>query len=255
VKGVTGVSPDPTRPISTGWQPQHSAAQHQYEGRRRRRFPLKTVIAIIILLLLLVGADRVAAAVAEGKVASKIQSSMSLSGKPSVDIEGFPFLTQLLISRDLRTVVITGHDLSDGKLDFTNFNATASNVRIHSGFKSATVDSFNGSVTVTLSSVASAGDIPSGITFAPDGPNMVKASVKVLGFDATATARVTVQDADHIRVQVIDAGGIPVSALGNAADFSVAVPGLPSGVSLTGVNVTSAGVQVSFSGTNTTLGQ
>lgn len=241
--------------MPTSRQAQRSAAQHQYEGRRRRRFPLKTVIAIVVLLLLLVGADRVAVAVAEGKVASKIQSSMTLSAKPSVDIEGFPFLTQLLISRDLHTIVITGHNLTNGKLDFSSLNATASNVHINSGFKSATVDSFSGSVIVTLSSVASAGDIPSGITLAPDGPNMVKASVKVLGLDATATARVTVQGTDHIRVQVIDAAGIPTSALGNAADFSVPVPGLPSGVSLTGVNVTSTGVQVSFAGTNTTLGQ
>lgn len=241
--------------MPTSRQAQRSAAQHQYGSRRRRRFPLKTVIAIVVLLLLLVGADRIAVAVAEGKVASKIQSSMSLSGKPSVDIEGFPFLTQLLIARDLHTIVITGHNLTNGKLDFASLNATASNVHINSGFQSATVDSFRGSVTVTLSSVASAGDIPSGITLTPDGPNLVKASVKVLGFDATATARVTVQGTDHIRVQVIDAAGIPTSALGNAADFSVPVSGLPSGVSLTGVNVTSTGVQVSFSGTNTTLGQ
>jgi hypothetical protein len=237
--------------MPAGWQAQPRTAQHQYENRRRRRFPLKTLIAIIILLLLLVGADRLAAHIAESKVASKVQTSMSLSGQPSVDIEGFPFLTQL-IGRNLHTIVITGSNLTDGQLDLASINATARNVHIN-GTSSATVGSFNGSVTVTLSSVASAGDVPAGITLSPDGSDMVKATVRVLGLDATATARVTVQGSD-IHVEVIDAGGIPASVLGSAADFNVPVPKLPSGVSLTGVNVTSAGVQVSFSGTNTTLG-
>jgi hypothetical protein len=237
--------------MPAGWPAQQPAAQHEYEYRRRRRFPLKTVIAIIILLLLLVGADRLAAHIAESKIASKVQSSMSLSGKPNVDIEGFPFLTQL-IGRDLHTIVITGSNLTDGKLDLASINATARNVHIN-GTSSATVGSFNGSVTVTLTSVANAGDIPAGVKLSPDGSDLVKATVSVLGFDATATARVTAQGSD-IHVQVINAGGIPASVLGSAADFSVPVPKLPSGVSLTGVNVTSAGVQVSFSGTNTTLG-
>jgi hypothetical protein len=65
--------------MPAGWPAQQPAAQHEYEYRRRRRFPLKTVIAIIILLLLLVGADRLAAHIAESKIASKVQSSMSLS--------------------------------------------------------------------------------------------------------------------------------------------------------------------------------
>ncbi|MGD0557309.1 MAG: DUF2993 domain-containing protein [Streptosporangiaceae bacterium] len=246
------MSSDPTRPMPADWQTQRSAAQHQYEYRRRRRFPLKTTIAIVVLLLLLVGADRVAAAITESQIASHVQKSMTLSGKPSVDVEGFPFLTQL-IGRDLHTIVITGHNLTDANLDLASINITARNVHIH-GTSSATVDSLNGSVTVTLSSLASAANIPASIKLTPDGSNMVKATVSVLGFNATATARV-IEISDRIHVQVIDAGGIPASVLGSDADFSVAVPGLPSGVSLTGVNVTSAGVQVSFSGTNTTLGQ
>jgi hypothetical protein len=247
------VSQDPTRPMPADWQTRQPAAHHQYRERRRRRFPLKTVIALVILVLLLAGADQFARVYAQNQIASRVQSSMSLSGKPSVDIEGFPVLTQALISRDLHTIVITGHNLTDGQLDLASINATASNVRIH-GTSSATIGSLNGSVTVTLSSVAKAANIPSEIKLSPDGSNMVKATVSVLGFNATGTARVTVSGND-IHVQIVDAAGIPARVLGSDSDFSVPVPKLPSGVSLTGVAVTSAGVQVSFAGTNTTLSQ
>jgi hypothetical protein len=231
-------------------QPEQPSREYEFR-RRRRRFPVKTTIAIVVLLLLLVGADRVGAAITENAMASQVQTSMTLSGKPSVSVQGFPFLTQLAAS-DLSNVVITGHNLTDGQLDLASINVTAHNIHIH-GTSSATIDSLNGSVTVTLSSIANAGNVPAGIALTPDGPNMVKATINILGFDTTATARVSQQGANGIHVQVIDAGGVPASALGSFADFTVTVPKLPSGVSISSVNVTGAGVQVDFTGTDTTF--
>ena len=257
---------DPTRPLPTGWQnpqPQHQPApshDNTPSGNpapsydyRRRRFPRKTVIAIIVLLVLLFGVDRAAAAITENQMASRFQTQLSLSGKPSVSIPGFPFLTQLA-ARDFHTVNITGHNLTDGQLDLANIDVVAHNMRIKST-SSATVDSLNGSVTATLSSIANAGGVPAGITLTPAGANEVKATVSVLGLDATATAQVTQEGSDKIHVHVIDAGGIPSSVLGSLADFTVSIPKLPAGVSISGVTVTSAGVQVNFTGSHLTLTQ
>jgi hypothetical protein len=245
------VSADPTRPLPTGWQtPQNAPVQY---NDRRRRFPLKTTIAIVVLILLAFGADRVTAAITENQVASRFQTSMSLSGKPSVNIQGFPFLTQLA-ARDFHSVVVTGHNLTDGQLDLANINLVAHDVHIN-GTSSATVDSFTGSVTVTLSSIANAGGVPAGVTLTPGGGNTVKATVSVLGVDATATAQVTLEGSDKIHVHVTDAGGIPSSVLGSLADFTVSVPKLPAGVSISSVSVTGAGVQVNFTGTHVTLSQ
>ena len=56
----------------------------------------------MIIVVLVVG-DRAANAYTEDQMASQIQSSLALSGKPHVTIQGFPFLTQLA-ARDFRTV-------------------------------------------------------------------------------------------------------------------------------------------------------
>ena len=244
------MSTDPTRPLPTDWQnPRHGAPVYE---PRRRRFPVKTTIALVVLIVLLVVADRVAAAVAENEVASKVQTSMSLSGKPSVDIKGIPFLTQV-IGQDFHTVVITGHNLTDGQLDLANIDITANNIHTH-GFSSATIGSLNGTITVTLTSAANALGLPAALTLSPDGPNTVKATASVLGFSTSETARVSVGSGNKIQVQVLNAGQLS-SLLGGNTSFSFAVPHLPSGVTLTGVTVTSGGVQISFSGTNATFSQ
>jgi hypothetical protein len=245
------MSMDPTRRLPTDWQEPRHGAPVEY-GRRRRRFPVKTTIALVVLVLLLFAADRIARAVTENAMASRFQSSLNLSAKPSVDIEGFPFLTQLA-GRDFHTVLVTGNNMTDGQLDLANIDVTASNVRLHN-FSSASVDSINGTATITLASIVRAADLPGAITFTPDGPNQVKATVSVDGVSASAIAQISVEGSNRIHGQVTNFGGIPASVLGNAADFTVAVPDLPSGISVTGVTVTSAGVQISFSGTDTTFG-
>jgi hypothetical protein len=223
-------------------------AQHQYAETRRRRFPLKTVIGLVILLLLLVGADRVAAAVAENEMASQVQTSMHLSGQPNVNIQGFPFLTQL-IGRDLHTVVITGSNLKDGQLDLTNINVTAHGLHIH-GLKSASIDRLGGTVTITLASIANAANLPAQVTLRPTGPHTVQATVGALGLSATVTAEVTESAGNQIHVHVLNGSGLPFPT-----DFDVPIPSLPQGVSINSVIVTSAGVQVAFSGTNTSFSQ
>ena len=102
------MSADPTRPLPEWWQaqpqPQGPAGPDFVVGkrRRRRRGPLIVLITVIVILILLVVSDRVANAYAENQMASQIQSSLGLSGKPDVTIHGFPFWTQL-IAHDFKT--------------------------------------------------------------------------------------------------------------------------------------------------------
>ena len=55
--------------------------------RRRRRWPLITLIVIIVILVV---GDRAANAYTENQMASQIQSSLGLSGKPKRDHPGVP---------------------------------------------------------------------------------------------------------------------------------------------------------------------
>jgi hypothetical protein len=216
---------------------------------------------VIVLLVLLVVSDRVANAYAENQMASQVQSSLGLSGKPDVTIQGFPFWTQL-IARDFKTVDVTAsnetvnvNSVGSGLLKIANLNATLHGMHIH-GTNSATVDQFTATILVTFTSLGNVGGIPSGITMTADGPNQIKATVSLLGlFSDSATVQVTQTGPNQIRVKVIDFGGIPASALGNLAEFTVTIPKLPAGVTIQNVSVTQQGLQITATGQNTTLSQ
>ena len=222
--------------------------------RRRRKWPL---ITLIVIVLVLVVGDRVANAYTENQMASQVQSSLDLSGKPSVTIQGFPFLTQLA-ARDFRTVDVTASNETagpGGQLEIASLNATLHGMHIN-GLNSATIDQFNASALVTFTALGKVGGIPQGITLSPDGPNQVKANISIGGLlNETAVAQVTQSGPSQINVKIIDAGGIPTSLLGPLANFSFSIPKLPAGVSIQSVSVTQQGVLITAEGHNTTLSQ
>ncbi|HEY0805537.1 MAG TPA: DUF2993 domain-containing protein, partial [Pseudonocardiaceae bacterium] len=55
-----------------------------------------TVIVVVVLASLLVGADYGLAAAAEYQVSKKMRTNLNLANDPSVNIHGFPFITQAL---------------------------------------------------------------------------------------------------------------------------------------------------------------
>jgi hypothetical protein len=221
--------------------------------RRRRRWPF---ITLIVIILVLVVADRAANAYTEDQMASQVQSSLALSGKPHVTIQGFPFLTQLA-ARDFRTVDINASNETagpGGQLEIASLTATLHGMHIH-GLKKATIDQFNASALITFTALGNAGGIPQGITLSADGPNKVKASVDILGVTGTAVAQVTQAGPGKINIKVTDLGGLPPDVLGSLADFTVTIPKLPAGVAIQSISVTQQGLQITASGQNTTLSQ
>jgi len=268
------MSSDPTHPLpewqrTPDWQqpPQWQQPQGPTEPptlvvkRRRRRGPLIALITVIVILILLVVSDRVANAYAENQMASQIQSSLGLSGKPDVTIHGFPFWTQL-IAHDFKTVTITASNetinsasAGGGALEIASLNATLHGLHFHgfSSSSSATVDQFNATALITFTALGDVGGVPQGVTIAADGPNQVTATLSVLGINLSATAQVTQSGPNQIHVHVTDFGGIPADALGNFADFTFSIPNLPAGVTIQSVSVTQQGLMVTIVGQNTTL--
>jgi hypothetical protein len=257
------MSADPTRPLPERWQTQGQAEPTFVTRRRRRRKgPVIALITLIVIVVLLVVSDRVANTYAENQIASQVQSSLALSGKPHVTIQGFPFWTQL-IARDFKTVDITASDetinsasAGGGALEIQSLDATLHGLHFQ-GFNSttATVDEFNASALITFTALAHVGGIPQGITLTSGGGNTVKASISLGPLNLSAEAQVTLSGPNTINVKVTNAGGIPLSALGNLADFNISIPKLPPGVSIQSVSVTQQGVMISISGQNTTLSQ
>ena len=260
------MSADPTRPLPEWWQTQGQGPAEPptfvIQKKRRRKGPLIALITVIVILVLLVVSDRVANAYAENQMASQVQSSLGLSGKPSVTIHGFPFWTQL-IAHDFKNVTITASNetinsasAGGGALEIASLNATLHGLHFQ-GFSSntATVDQFNATALITLTELGSLGGVPQGVTLTQDGPNQIKAtlSLPVLG-DVSATLTVTQAGPNQIRVHISDLGGIPADQLG-FSDFTVTIPKLPAGVTIQSVSVTQQGVMVSIAGVNTTLSQ
>jgi hypothetical protein len=211
---------------------------------------------LIVIVLVLVIGDRAANAYTENRMASQIQSSLALSGKPDVTIQGIPFLTQLA-ARTFNTVDVNASNETAGpagQLEIANLTATLHGMHIH-GTNSATVDQFTASALVTFTALAHAGGIPQGITLSAGGPNQIKATVDILGFSSDATVKVTQVGGDKINVKVTDFGGLPSDVLGNLVNFNISIPKLPAGVTIKNISITQQGLKITAAGTNTTLSQ
>ncbi|HEX9538413.1 MAG TPA: DUF2993 domain-containing protein [Streptosporangiaceae bacterium] len=219
--------------------------------RRRRRWPVILTIVVIVLAVLLVIADRAAAAYTENRVAGQMQAQ-GFSSKPHVSIQGIPFLTQLA-SKDFKNVQITATGEKAGPVQIDHIDAVLRDVRLNSSFNGGTVASLDGTGLITFASLANASSAP-GIKITAAGSDKVQIAIDLGIVSGSATAQVTKVGANQIRVKVISAQGLPVSALGGLADTTIPIPNLPMGMTLQSVSVSAQGVLIHITGQNVSFG-
>lgn len=226
--------------------------------------PVRLLVAVGILAAAAYGADRVAAHVAANKIAAVVQSDAHLADRPHVTVKGFPFLTQVVKGRyghiDVTASDLFGDAARNGgavlHLDFAGVQIPASKA-LRGEVVRIPVQQVTGSATVPFADLQSVSHVPglSSLAGVPDSSDEIALSeqISVGGVDVAAqlTAVVAV-DGGVIVVTPRDlalANGVPVpaavtkSVLAHAA-FSVRLPGLPSGVSVTGVRVTPDGISI-----------
>ena len=232
--------------------------------RRRRGGCLRSlVIGVVVIVILLVAADFVAKAVAQNVAASQIQKQ-GFPKKPSVKIEGFPFLTQVA-SHDLHQVRLSASDVPEGPVEITAVNAVANNIHLNSGFNSGTIGQVSGTVLISFGSLSStvtkelgpAGQLvaSSGLHLSAAGPDEVKASVDLVVASGSATWRVTRVSGQELSVQLVASSGLPAEVLGPIRSFSFSIPKLPFGLTIQNVSVTSSGIVGQISATNVAFSQ
>jgi LmeA-like phospholipid-binding len=256
------VSDYPGRPRSrAGWpsQPQQYTGDDydaaDYPPRRRRRRGRGIVISFLVLALVVAAfmiGDQMAKSYAQDKIARQIQTQAALAAKPSVNIEGFPFLTQLF-AHDVRKVDISARNVREGKLVISAINATASGVHLNSSFSGATVDQVNGTAVITFASLEAAAGTK-GITLAADpagGPRSLQASAGPLA----AKAKVKLASPTQVTVKMESLGGIGGSLIGQLPGYVINIPALPAGLKVNSVSVTRQGVVLTAAARNTTLSQ
>jgi len=222
------------------------------------------LFTVIVLLILLVIGDRVALAVTENDMASQFQQN-GLPVKPSVTIEGFPFLTQLA-AKDFNKVDISASNVpvplpTGGNLSITSIKATINGLHIssYSSTASARVDQMNATVFVSFSALAAAGGIGdgTGVTFSPVNGNTVKVTASLAGLlSDSEEVQITVTGPQTISVKVLPSGGSLGSVLGSLGSFSFNLPkGVPPSLKITNISLNSQGVTASAAATNATFSQ
>lgn len=241
-----------------------------YPVRRRRRH--RGLTALLVVLIVLAAAffigDSYARGYAQNMIANKIQSSSKLASKPTVSIKGWPFLTQVA-SRDVKQVDISAKDVLESGLDIASINATAKDVRLNSSYNDATIGHTTGTAVISYSSLAAKSGVK-GLSLSADpsgGPHEAKITLRSLSAVAPAsvaqflpsgpvsgTAKITQSGPSAVSVQPESLGKVPLSQLGSALDFTVKIPQLPMGMSVTGVSVKQQGIGVQVSAHDTTLG-
>jgi hypothetical protein len=222
------------------------------------------LVTLVVLLVLAVVADRVAVAVAEDRVAEAIEQRGDLAGIPDVDIEGWPFLTQV-VAGDYEDVRIRLDAADLGQPEGTSADVRLNGLHVPlsdllgSSVEQIPVDRIDG--TVTLSYELLSRELGTDTTLAPEGDGLrVAKTVEVLGQEVPLTAVGTVtldgQDlviaVDGATVAGVDLPGSVVRAASDALDLRYALQ-LPFGLELTGVSPGEDGVLVTGGAVDTVL--
>jgi LmeA-like phospholipid-binding len=264
--GAWGTPPPAPPQPGAQWGPQAPAPRVRRGQRRRRtRRSVMVTFTIVVVLILLVIVDRVANAVTENAFASQFQSQ-GVPVKPSVSIEGFPFLTQLA-AKDFNKVDISASNIpvnlpTGGSLSITSVHATVNGLHI-SGYSSsanATVDHITATAFVSFGSLAAAGSLGgTGVTLTQAGPNTVKITAGLAGIASdTEEAQILQTGPQTIEIKIVNNGGGLGSVLGSVGfnSFSFTLPKVvPASLRITGLTLNSQGLTVSAAASHATFSQ
>ncbi|MGY1617142.1 DUF2993 domain-containing protein [Geodermatophilus sp. SYSU D00691] len=223
------------------------------------------LITVVVLLGLALVADRLAVGFAEDRVAEQLATQGRLQGTPSVEIGGFPFLTQVVAGdyEDVR-ISLTADEL--GQPEGTSADVVLQGVQVplsslvSGSVTEVPVDHVDGTATLAYDLLAA--ELGGDTTLAPEGDGLrITRTVEVAGFTLPLTAAGTVTlDGNQLVVDVEEAAGagadVPgwlVGEVSDLLDLRYDIPALPFGLQLTGVRPGEDGVVVTVEATDTVL--
>ncbi|MEV0228072.1 DUF2993 domain-containing protein [Nonomuraea sp. NPDC050786] len=209
----------------------------------------KLIVFLIVLIVLLGVVDRVAVAGVERDLANRIAAASDLSGKPTVTIEGIPFLTQAISGRypevrfDLGTFTYGGvpvENLRGAAYDVTapladvlqnRANIQARRVAISGILSRKTIDKY----------------APQGVKIGGNGQRLTASGEVTVGVQKVkfnAEMRVEVADGG-IKLQAEKINGVP-GQLAQLVSYTIPFKGkLPFDVKVTGVKSVTQGLEFS----------
>ncbi|MER6004253.1 DUF2993 domain-containing protein [Nonomuraea angiospora] len=209
----------------------------------------KLIIFLIVLVILLVAVDRVAVAGVERDLSNRIAAATDLSDKPTVTIEGIPFLTQA-ISGHYPEVRFNLGTFTYGGVPIKNLRGAAYDVT------APLADVLQNRANIQAGRVAIAGTLtratidkyaPSGVKIGGNGERLTASGEVTVGVNKVkfnAEMRVELVDGG-IKIQAEKIEGVP-DQLASLVSYTIKFKGkLPFDVKVTGVKSVAEGLEIS----------
>jgi DUF2993 family protein len=216
-------------------------------------------ISAVVLVVAVLGADRGAKLAAERVAAGRLQTALSTSQRPTVDLGGFPFLPDL-ISRKFSHITVDLVGASGGKVSIAHIHADLYGVsRQGDGIRA---DEISGYGNITYDALTKAAT-PLQVGFGGNGLIQITTTVTVLGreLSASASGRPRIEG----NTLIIKPERAATSVTGDAGGAAAAVPevrvalrNLPPNLKVKELvpidpKVNADGVDFTFSGSNVVL--
>lgn len=226
-------------------------------------------VALVVFLLLgvlvavgLYAGDGYALRRAESATATQLQSQLGTPNAPSVDIEGRPFLTQV-VARHLRTVHVVADDVGTAgtgsgasAVPVQHTDLVLSDVTTTDWFHTMTAKHVDGTALLAFGDLGKLSSVP--LTYAGDGRLQVAQTTSVFGAQVKALVTGTPRlDVDAQTITLADAklslGGVEVPDVAAAALLKtlltpIPVEGLPFELTLSSVTAEDDGLHLGLQG-------
>jgi hypothetical protein len=234
---------------------------------RLRGSPLVVVLIIIVSVVLLglglYAGDRYAVRRAEQQVAAELQPQLGTPQPPQVDIEGFPFLTQIASGSVGKVHVVADQlgETTQAPLILAHADLVMTDVTTNDWFKTMKVARTEGPALIDYAKVSSVAGAP--LTYGGDGRVEIVVKTVVLRREVDAVISgsprlnakeqtMTLSDA-RIAVAGVNLPDFTAQALLAALFKPIPLKGMPLGLTVTHIVAAEDGMHVDLAGDNLTV--
>ncbi len=239
----------------------------QTRPRSRRRSPVVPLLVALLVLLLLGGGlyagDRYAEQRAERETAVELQSQLGTPTVPAVDIQGRPFLTQV-VARSVGTVRVVADDIpasGDGTLPIAHADLLLTDISSTDWFATMTASHAEGTARIDYSALEAVAGAP--LAYVGNGrvqristTTIVgrEVQVKITGRPELDAEAQTIALADpEISVAGVELPDFTADALRRTLLDPIPVTGVPLGLRLTSIDPQDGGIFAGVVGDNIPL--
>ena len=223
---------------------------------------------ILLLVLVLLGGglyfgDRYAEQRAEREIAAELQRQLGTPSAPAVDIQGRPFLTQV-VARSVGTVRIVADDVpptGDGALPVAHTDLVLTDVTSTDWFATMTISHAEGTARIDYPALQAAAGAP--LTYVGNGRLQIVETTTIVGreVEAEITGRPQLDEQDQtitltdpeVKVAGVDLPGFTADALLRALLKPIPISGVPLGLRVSSIDPQDGGLYAGLVGDGITV--